>query len=362
MARLLHHRSIGLEKGDAVSLPITATSTFHLPGEPDDYHFYSRVANPTIEAVEAQLSVLEDAEIVAFPSGMAAIGAALMSQLKTGDRVLLPSDGYYNTRGLAETFLEPFGVQVETCPTAEVTKRDLSGLALVLIETPANPGLDVCDITAVCANAKKAGALSVADNTTATALLQQPLDLGADIIVSSDTKAISGHSDVLFGHVASRNGSILNKVRTWRKLSGAVPSPFDAFLVHRGLETLEVRLERMCKNALSVAEMLAGHSGVRGVRYPGLATDPAHLVAARQMKAFGPIVSFELPNAAAAQAFIANCPLLSAATSFGGVHSSAERRARWGDAVAEGFVRFSAGIEPTDDILAAVDVGLSALA
>ncbi|MCL4149931.1 UNVERIFIED_CONTAM: hypothetical protein GTU68_048288 [Idotea baltica] len=293
---------------------------------------------------------------------MAAITAAFMSQVKSGQRVLLPSDGYYNSRGLAEKFLAPLGVEISTCPTASMTEQDLNGYALVMIETPANPGLDVCDIAIVAERAKAAGACLVADNTTATALLQQPLDFGADMVVSSDTKAISGHSDALFGHVASRNTAIMSRVRDWRTLSGAISSPFDAFLVHRGLETLEVRMERMSKNAMSVAEMLAASPLANSVRYPGLPHDPAHSVARKQMTAFGPIVSFELLDAASAEAFITICPLLSAATSFGGVHSSAERRGRWGDDVAAGFVRFSAGIEPTDELLAAVDTGLSALA
>jgi cystathionine gamma-lyase len=361
IARLLHHRAASLETGDPVSLPIVASSTFNLPGAPDGSHYYARSGHPTTEAVEAQIGILEEAEIVAFPSGMAAIAAVFYTCLKAGDRALLPSDGYYNTRALFETCLTPFGAMFDLCPTAEMGTADLEGYGLVMLETPSNPGLDVCDIANISSRARAAGVVSVVDNTTATPLLQRPLDLGADLTVTADTKAMAGHSDVLFGHVAGREAGRIEAIRTWRRLSGAIPGPFDAFLVHRGLETLEVRLARICANAQAVAEALVAHAAPENVRYPGLTGDPAHSLAARQMRAFGPIVCFELANEAAAEAFIDACPLLSAATSFGGVHSSAERRARWGDAVAPGFVRLSAGIEPTAELVNAITAALDTL-
>jgi cystathionine gamma-lyase len=361
ISRMLHHRSQGLAKGEAVSLPIFATSVFHLPGEPDGSHFYGRNGNPTVEGVEAEIGILEDAGVVCFPSGMAAIASVFYSVLRAGDTVLVPSDGYYNVRNLLSAQFEPMGVTVRTCLTADMAEADLSDCKLVLIETPSNPGLAVCDIAAVARRAKAAGALVMVDNTTATPLCQQPLDLGADFSVLSDTKAMAGHSDVLCGHVATRNASLLDGVKTWRRLAGAIVGPFDAYLLHRGLETLEVRLNRMNANAQAVAEAVQGHPAVLAVHYPGLGNDPFHQVAKRQMCGFGPIVSFTLSSQANAERFITDCPLLSSATSFGGVHSSAERRARWGDAVPDGFVRFAAGIEPTADLVAAVTAALDTL-
>jgi cystathionine gamma-lyase len=204
----------------------------------------------------------------------------------------------------------------------------------------------VCDVARVAAEARRAGAIVAADNTTATALGQRPLDLGADLVVASDTKAPNGHSDVLLGHVASRDDALLGPVRDWRKLAGAIPGPFEAWLALRGLATLELRLERMCGNALAVAERLAAHPKVVAVRHPGLAGDPAHAVARRQMERFGFLVGVTFRDRDAAERFIGTCRFVEAATSFGGVRTMAERRARWGDRVPEGFVRLSVGCEP----------------
>ena len=187
------------------------------------------------------------------------------------------------------------------------------------------------------ARAHAAGALVIADNTTMTPLLQRPLDLGADLVVAADTKAPAGHSDALFGHVAGRDANLMARIREWRRQSGAVPGPFEAYLVHRGIETLEVRLARMCESAAVIAARLAEHPAVTGLRYPGRAADPAHAVARRQMVNGGFLIGFELADEDTAEAFLTKCPLIEQATSFGGVHTAAERRARWGDAVAPGF-------------------------
>ncbi|KCZ94455.1 cystathionine gamma-lyase [Hyphomonas johnsonii] len=361
ISRLLHHRTGRLAKGEPVSLPIMATSTFHLPGAPDGSHFYARNGNPTVETVEAEIGILEDAQVVVFPSGMAAIASVFQAVLRPGDTVLVPSDGYYNVRNLLAAQFVPMGITLRTCPTAEMAAADMAGCRLVQIETPSNPGLAVCDIATVAARARSAGALLMADNTTATPLCQQPLDLGADIVVMSDTKAMAGHSDVLCGHVATRDADLFEAIKTCRRLSGAIIGPFDAYLLHRGLETLELRLDRMNANALAVARAMQSHPAVLSVHYPGLGNDPFHQVAMRQMKGFGPIVGLTLADEASAEQFIDDCPLLSSATSFGGVHSSAERRARWGDDVPDGFVRFAAGIEPTADLVAAVTQTLDTL-
>lgn len=361
ISRLLHHRSKRLAKGEPLALPIIASCVFHQPGDPDGTHFYGRNANPTVEEVEAELALLEGSDVALFPSGMAAMASVFFGHLRAGDRVLVHSDGYYNTRALLKEHFEPMGVIVQTVPTAAFASADFTGVRMALIETPSNPGLDVCDIAAVAAKARAAGTILVADNTTANPLCQRPLDLGADMMIMADTKAMAGHSDILAGHVASRSTGLMAPVRTWRRLAGALVSPFDAYLLHRGLETLELRTGRANANALAVATALSGHDRISGLRYPGLAADPAHTVARRQMKGYGPIVSFCLPTRAAAEAFIERHALLAAVTSFGSVHSSAECRIRWGDAVPEGFIRMACGIEPVTDLVPATLAALDEL-
>ncbi len=358
IARVLHHRKPGLAQGDPVVPPITASATFHLPSVQSGGQFYGRNANPSWDAVEAQLAILEDAEVVSFPSGMAAIAAALFACLKAGDRLVIPSDGYYVTRVLSEGFLAPLGIRVEQISTLAYETADFTGAAVVYLETPSNPALDVVDIAAVAARAKAAGARVIADNTTMTPLLQRPLDLGCDLVVAADTKAPAGHSDVLFGHVAGRDAGLIGRVRDWRRMAGAIPGPFEAFLVHRGIETLEVRLERMCQSALTIAGRLAAHPAVANLRHPGLPGDPAHRLVGSQMANGGFLIGFTLRDAASAEGFLARCPLIAQTTSFGGTHTAAERRARWGDAVPEGFVRLSVGIEPVEVLWPAIEAAL----
>jgi cystathionine gamma-lyase len=358
IAQLLHHRKPGLSLGDPVVPPITASATYHLPHTQGAPYVYGRNAMPTWDAVESQLALLEDAETVSFPSGMAAISAALFATLKQGDRLVIPSDGYYVTRILSEGFLKPLGITVTQIPTAAYATADFTGAAVVYLETPSNPGLDTLNIAAVTARAKAAGALTIADNTTMTPLLQRPLDLGADLVVAADTKAPAGHSDVLFGHVSGRDSTLMSRVRDWRRMAGAIPGPFEAFLVHRGLETLEVRLDRMCRSAQTIAERLATQPKVTNLRYPGLPTDPSFAAIGTQMANGGFLIAFDLPSAGAAESFLATCPLIEQTTSFGGTHSAGERRARWGDAVPEGFIRLSVGVEPVEPLWAAINAAL----
>jgi cystathionine gamma-lyase len=357
-ARLLHHRKPTLGQGDPVVPPIVASATFHLPSVQSGGQFYGRNGNPSWDAVEAQLAILEDAEVVSFPSGMAAIAAALFATLKVGDRLIVPSDGYYVTRVLSDGFLKPLGIDVVQIPTAAYETADFSGTAVVYLETPSNPGLDVVDIAAVAARAKAAGARVIADNTTMTPLLQRPLDLGADLTVAADTKAPAGHSDVLFGHVAARDAALMARVRDWRRMAGAIPGPFEAFLVHRGIETLELRLERMCASAETITGRLAGHGAIRDLRYPGLAGDPSHRMVGGQMANGGFLIGFTLRDAEVAEGFLSRCPYIAQSTSFGGTHSAGERRARWGDAVPEGFIRLSVGIEPVEVLWQAIEAAL----
>lgn len=355
-ARILHHHIAGLRQGEPIVPPLVLSATHHLPEVTAGGHFYARAGSPTWEVLEAQLGILEDAEVVSFPSGMAAISAALMAC--GGGKVFLPSDGYYVTRAFAEAYLVPFGVEVVYLATRDFEGADFTGAAVVYLETPANPTLDLCDIRALAARAHLGGAKVIVDNTTMTPYLQRPLDLGADLVVAADTKAPAGHSDVLFGHVAGRDPDLMRKLRDWRRMSGAVPGPFEAWLVHRGIETLELRLSRMCASAAVIAQRLRGVTALTSVRYLGFADDPDHDLAKRQMAGFGFLIGVTFPDAQQAESFLARCPLIAQSTSFGGVHTSGERRARWGDAVAPGFVRLSVGIEPTEVLWSAMAAAL----
>ncbi len=359
VARALHHAG-AQPAGAPLTPPLVLSTAYLLPGEPAGDYQYARWANPTWTALDAALSLLEDAQVVTFPSGMAAIAAVFYGLLKSGDRILLPADGYYTTRILADRFLAPLGAEFDLVATARLGEREFDGCRLVLIETPSNPALDLADIGAVSAAAHAAGAIVAVDNTMMTPLGQRPLDLGADLVVSADTKAVNGHSDVLFGHVASRDARLLDAVREWRRIAGAIPGAFEAWLVHRGIETLELRFARMCESALILAQRLQEHRAVRDVVYPGLPQHPAHALARRQMRGFGSIVGVTLADKAAAERFIGGCRFVRAATSFGGLHTSAERRARWGDRVSEGYIRLSVGCEPVEALWRDIERSLDA--
>jgi cystathionine gamma-lyase len=235
---------------------------------------------------------------------------------------------------------------------------DFTGVRLVLLETPANPGLDVCDIAAVAAAAHAAGALVAVDNTTATPLGQNPLALGADVVVASGTKALTGHSDLLLGYLATNDDGVRARVETWRKQTGAVPGAFDCWLAHRSIATLDLRLARQSENAAAVAAMLAARPDVTGVRWPGLEPDPSYAVARAQMRRIPGVVSFDLGSAERVGRFLTAAELVFAATSFGGVHTTADRRAQWGDDTAPGFVRLSCGIEDVADLVADLTAAL----
>ncbi|MEO0915941.1 MAG: cystathionine gamma-lyase [Pseudomonadota bacterium] len=349
---LLHLRE--LEKGAPVAPPLVQASMYHLPGAPDAAATYGRAENPTWEVVEALLAHLEAAPVVLFPSGMAAISAAFFATLTSGARVLMPADGYYATRVLASDFLERFGVSVTMRPTALFEEGGFDDFDVVFLETPSNPGLDLIDIRKVADAVRSAGGLSIADNTTMTPFGQRPLDLGVDVVVASDTKAPGGHSDLLMGHVACRDEERVERIRAWRKFSGAIPGPMEAWLLHRGLETSELRFDRMCNSAAVLAERLTAHPKVETVRYPGLPDDPSYALAQAQMLRSGFLLQVTFPDAETAERFIDGCSLLQPATSFGGVHSSAERRLRWGDDVAPGAVRLSVGCEPVEELWAAM--------
>ncbi|MEV6737313.1 cystathionine gamma-lyase [Streptomyces sp. NPDC051104] len=330
---------------------------YHLPGEPTGPYAYGRDENPTWSRLERAIGELEapgedGVETLTFASGMAAISAVLFSQLRAGDTVVLPADGY-QVLPLVREQLTAYGIEVRTAPTAgDAQLGVLDGARLLWIETPSNPGLDVCDVRRLVEAAHAQGTLVAVDNTLATPLGQRPLELGADFSVASGTKMLTGHGDLLLGYVASRNAGLMTSVRRWRKIVGAIPGPMEAWLAHRSLATLHLRADRQTANALAVAEALRGRPEVTGLRYPGLPDDPSHKVAAQQMRRFGCVVSFALPTRARAERFLDALRLVDDATSFGGVRSTAERRGRWGgDAVPEGFIRLSVGAEDPEDLV-----------
>lgn len=325
----------------------TFAAPYHLSGDPAGKDFtYGRYDNPTWRAYEQAIGELEGGEALVFGSGMAAVTTLLLSLLDAGERVVLPADAYFTVRSLAADLL-PFEVTEVPSDTAAYLDA-VAGAKVVWVETPSNPGLDVVDIRAV---AEATGdARLVVDNTLATPLGQRPLELGADYVVVSASKSIAGHSDLVLGYAAGRDLAALKEARG--KL-GTIAGPFEVWLAHRSLATLELRVERACLNARRLAELIGEQVPVR---YPGLPSDPAHELARRQMERFGPVIGFTLPDAASADAFLAAAELVTEATSFGGTHTTAERRARWrSDDLPEGWIRLSAGCEDPDAL--AADIG-----
>ncbi|OLZ68497.1 cystathionine gamma-lyase [Streptomyces sp. IMTB 2501] len=333
---------------------------FHLPGEVTGPYAYGRDDNPTWTLLERAIGGLEaperdDVETLVFASGMAAISSVLFSQLRAGDAVVLPSDGY-QVLPLVRAQLEAYGIEVRTAPTGGDGQLEvLDGARLLWIESPSNPGLDVCDIRRLVAAAHEQGALVAVDNTLATPLGQRPLELGADFSVASGTKQLTGHGDLLLGYVAGHDAEAMAAVRRWRKIVGAISGPMEAWLAHRSIATLQLRVDRQNATALAVAQALKQRPEVSELRYPGLPDDPSHKTASQQMRRFGCVVSFTLPTRARAERFLQALRLVEDATSFGGVRSTAERRRRWGgDAVPEGFIRMSVGAEDPEDLIADV--------
>ena len=367
-------------KGEPLHPSPVFAAPYHTPGDPADAMYsYARSHNPTWTVLEKAIGQMESGQFAAghanagdsyranalvFASGMAACSAIFGAVLRPGDVVVLPGNAYFAARQLMQGYFEKMGIVVRYAPTAgDAQGEHLEGARLLWIETPSNPTMEICDIAALCEQAHAAGALVAVDNTTATALGQRPLALGADLSVASDTKSMTGHSDILLGHVATRDRELLQKVEGWRTLVGGVLGPMEAWLALRSLGTLPLRLERSSQNAQRIAEFLAARPEVSSVLYPGLPGHPGHSIAARQMQYFGAVLSFELADKAAAEAFFAKAKLITEATSFGGTCTCAERRARWGgDAVPEGFIRLSAGLEDIEDLLADMAQALDGLA
>ena len=351
--------------GQPVSHYPVPASAFHLAtdeaGEGAEDHLYGRYSNPMWEHLEAALAQLEEATTaLAFGSGMAAITASLRVLARPGSVLVVPGDGYYQVRRWAQESLAPLGITVREANAAEM--YDAAAHAdVVLAETPTNPALDVVDLHRLAGICRSRGARLLVDNTAATPLGQQPLSMGADLVVASATKALAGHSDLVAGYVAGSRPELMAAIETERLLAGPILGALEVWLLLRSIGSLGLRFDRQCQNAMALAVALRGHPAVRSVRYPGLPGDPSHAVAVEQMRRFGGLLSIELADAEAVRALVRNSELLVAATSFGGLHTSVDRRARHGDAVPEGFARISAGIEDTDDLISDIVGSLSSL-
>jgi cystathionine gamma-lyase len=345
--------------GHPVAQPPVFASAYHLSSdESASFDTYGRSSNPTWRALESALAALEGAATaLTFASGMAAITSVLRTLVKPGTTLVVPADGYYQVRRYATESLAPQGVTVVAARADEMCAA-AADADVVLAESPVNPTLDVVDLHQLATTCRGGGTTLVVDNTAATPFGQQPLSLGADLVVASATKGIAGHSDVIAGYVAGSQPELMAGVERERLLAGAILGPFEAWLTLRSLGSAGLRFERQCHNALAAALMLRAHPSVKSVRYPGLPDDPAHDVARRHMKRFGSLVAVELASAAAVHQLVERSGLLVAATSFGGIHTCVDRRARWGDAVPDGFARLSLGIEDTDDLLADIEQAL----
>jgi cystathionine beta-lyase/cystathionine gamma-synthase len=355
----------------AIITPIYQTSTYvqDAVGEHKGYD-YSRVANPTRSALQECLASLEGADHgIAFSSGLGAT-TTLMHLLDPGDRVVLIADVYGGVYRMTSQVYEPKGYEFAYVPAAEFDERLGEHLdertRLVWLETPSNPLLNVVDIRRAADAAHKAGALLVVDNTFATPYLQRPLELGADVVVHSTTKYLGGHSDVVGGFAATNDPSIAERLLFLQKSLGAVPGPFDCWLVLRGIKTLALRMRQHCKNAMDVAVWLERRAGVERVFYPGLPSHPNHAVARRQMRDFGGMVSFLAESEEEAIALVARTKLFRLAESLGGVESLIEVPYRMTHASTASapfapppnLIRLSVGIESAEDLIADLERAL----
>ena len=349
----------------AVVTPISLATTFAQDAVGKHAGFeYGRTGNPTRAALEACLGELEGAARgLAFASGMAAEDAVLRTLVGPGDHVVLPLDAYGGTFRLVARVYGDAGVDwtaADLTRPEQLAAHFTPTTRVVWIETPTNPNLGIVDIAAVSAVAHEHGATVVVDNTFATPYLQQPLALGADVVVHSTTKYLGGHSDTIGGFVAVADAALGDRIAFMQNAMGAVPGPFDCYLVLRGIKTLAVRMDRHCENASVVAAMLVGHPAVERVLYPGLNTHPGHEIASRQMRGFGGMVSFIAAGGEdAALEIAASTNLFTLAESLGAVESLIEHPGRMTHASVAGsplevdpaIIRLSVGLESVDDLL-----------
>jgi len=360
----------------AVITPIYQTSTYaqEEPGKHKGYE-YSRTQNPTRIALQTTLAALENAQYaLCFASGMAAEDAVI-KLLKPGDEVICTNDLYGGSFRLFTKVFARFGIKFHFIPLQEIDLIDMvinSNTQMFWIETPTNPLLNIIDIQAIVQIAKKYHALTVVDNTFASPFLQNPLNLGADIVVHSATKYLAGHSDVVMGCIMTNNPDLYQQLAFLQNSCGAIPAPFDCFLVQRGIKTLHLRMAQHCKNASAIAHYLDNHPKIENVYYPGLPHHKNHDVAKKQMKDFGGMVSFTLKNDSIESAFqfMKNAKLFTLAESLGGVeslvghpatmtHASIPREDRLNAGLKDTLIRLSVGIEDTDDLLESIEFALS---
>ena len=334
-----------------VNVPVVLSATFHAGGPVA----YGRTSNPTWEALEEVVGRLEGGRALSFASGMGAISAVL-DLVPQGGVVVVSSHSYSGVAARLRD-LEAAGrlsVRLVGVQESETVAAACVGADLLWVETPTNPAMEVCDLSAVVAAAKSLGVMVVCDNTFAGPLLQRPIDHGVDVVVHSATKSLAGHSDVLLGIVVTTDDAFHERLLRTRTLVGSIPGPFEAYLALRGIRTLALRVRQAQLSALVLARRLQTHPAVTVVRYPGLPDDPGHEIASRQMKGFGSIIAFDtIGTADDAEAFWDRVRLVTHATSLGGVETLVERRRRWPEErpdVPETLIRLSVGIEDVDDL------------
>lgn len=360
----------------AIMTPIFQTSTYvqETSGVHKGYE-YARTQNPTRTALEKNLAALENGKYgVCFASGMAATDT-VVKLLNAGDEILSTNDLYGGTYRLFTKTYSRFGVSsrfVDMTDLANFEAAIQPNTRLIWIETPTNPMLNIVDIEAICAIAKKHGVLTCVDNTFASPYLQNPLDLGADLVLHSATKYIGGHSDVVAGAVICKDDALAKELYFNQNATGAVPSPNDCFLLLRGIKTLHLRVQRACENARIIAEWLLKNDKIDKVNYPGFASHPNHAIAARQMRDFGAMISFSLKKDTleAAQNVLAKTELFACAESLGGVeslighpavmtHASIPREERLKVGLKDSLIRLSIGVEDVQDLIADLEMALA---
>jgi len=360
----------------AIIPPIYQTSTYaqKAPGEHKGYE-YSRTQNPTRTALEQNIAAIENAQHgLCFSSGMGAIDA-IIKLLNPGDEVIANNDLYGGTYRLFANVFSKYGIKfhfVSMESLEEATSLVNSNTKLFWVETPSNPMMNITDISAVSMLAKKASAFLVVDNTFASPYLQNPIDMGAEIVLHSATKYLGGHSDVVMGAIATSNHDLAEKLAYIQNSCGAIPSPHDCFLVQRGIKTLHLRMQRHCENAKHVIEFLHGHQRIKHLYWPGLETHPNHAIAKEQMRDFGGMISFTLMenNLEAASSVASKTRVFTLAESLGGVeslighpatmtHASIPKQEREKVGVVDGLIRLSVGVEDAEDLCSDLNQALS---
>ncbi|HET9731610.1 MAG TPA: PLP-dependent transferase [Acidimicrobiales bacterium] len=343
-----------------LNVGVVLSSTYRAGGD----ILYGREGNSAWSALEDVVGRLEGGRCLVFSSGIAAV-AAVIETLPAGASVVVDQGSYNGTRRLLADLAGRGRLRWTAVDTTDAgaTLDACRGASLLWLESPTNPKCDVCDLPALIGGAHDQGVAVAVDNTFATPLLQKPLEMGADFVVHSVTKLLAGHSDVVLGAVVARSDALIDALVDRRTLHGAIAGPLEAFLALQGLRTLAVRLERAQANASVLAHRLVEHPAVTRVRYPGLASDPGHALARRQMRGFGSMLAFEVPDAGQADAVCSATRLAVNATSLGGVETLLERRSRYGfeETTPAGLIRVSVGIENVEDLWADLGSALDAL-